>query len=80
MDDDPTNGAERAGLYPEGVVLAYRGKAGCDSIFCEQRILVVDEVRDPGEDCLGWHCAFCDEPCGLWGHGACLDPFRRANG
>lgn len=64
-------GADRAGLYPEGQMLAYRGKKGCDSIVCDHRLLVEGEPLDPDEECLGWHCAVCDEPCGPQGHAAC---------
>lgn len=69
---DPTDGRARAGRYPEGTLLAYRGKKGCDSILCDHRVLTGDEIPDPEEECLGWHCGRCDEPCGLSGHVECL--------
>lgn len=57
--------------YLPGQMLAYRGKKGCDSIVCDHRLLVDGELLDPDEECLGWHCAVCDEPCGLQGHATC---------
>lgn len=62
---------DRAGRYPEGTLVAYRGKKGCDSILCDHRVLTGDEQPDPDEECLGWHCAKCHEPCGLQGHADC---------
>jgi hypothetical protein len=42
--------------------LAYRGKEGCESGTCTRRNV-------SGESsCYGWHCSYCDEPCGCQGH------------
>lgn len=73
-------GADRAGLHPEGQMLAYRGKKGCDSIVCDHRLLVPGEVPDPEEECLGFHCARCHGPCGPAGHNQCPEqqPDERA--
>ena len=75
--DDPTDGAKRADLYSEGVVVAYRGKKGCRSILCEQRTLWAGESLDSDEDCVGWHCPRCDEPCSIFGHDPCLEDIDR---
>jgi hypothetical protein len=40
--------------------LAYRGKKGCQSATCTR--------RQGDDDCFGWHCSYCDEPCGSQGH------------
>lgn len=44
--------------------LAYRGKKGCTSATCTRM------YRDGNhsEDCLGWHCSYCDAPCSSQGH------------
>ena len=41
--------------------LAYRGKPGCTSGVCTQ-------MPGTGDSCYGWHCSYCDEPCGCQGH------------
>lgn len=44
--------------------LAYQGKEGCESMVC--RVMPQD---DGTYLCMGWHCAYCDEPCSSQGHG-----------
>ncbi len=46
--------------------LAYRGKKGCLNATCTHRDLDFD---DPEHVCYGWHCSYCDAPCGSMGHG-----------
>ena len=43
--------------------LAYMGKKDCTDPHC--RRMIGDGAR-PG--CLGWHCSYCDSPCGSQGH------------
>jgi hypothetical protein len=45
--------------------VAYQGKAGCDSPRCT-RMFYPD--GSASEDCIGWHCVYCDEPCSSQGH------------
>lgn len=45
--------------------LAYMGKEDCRDVRC-RRLLSSDGLL--GEGCLGWHCSYCDEPCGSQGH------------
>ena len=45
--------------------LAYRGKAGCQDVSCTR--YYGPDPQPPA--CLGWHCAYCDAPCGSQGHG-----------
>lgn len=43
---------------------AYEGKKGCQDARC--RHWFIDGKMS--EDCIGWHCAHCDEPCSSQGH------------
>lgn len=45
--------------------LAYMGKEDCRDGRCRRR-WGPDGAVDEG--CLGWHCSYCDEPCGPQGH------------
>jgi len=45
--------------------LAYQGKKGCGSPVCT-RYYSAEGV--PSGDCIGYHCSYCDEPCGPQGH------------
>ena len=53
------------GSYRTVGPLAYEGKPGCDDARCRR-------LFDPGDGplgrCIGWHCSYCDEPCGPQGH------------
>lgn len=49
--------------------LAYRGKKGCRSLICTRRSITAPIEDDP--ECYGWHCAYCDAPCGSQGHSNC---------
>jgi hypothetical protein len=44
--------------------LAYCGKKGCTSVTCTR--MFIDGKISP--DCRGWHCSYCDAPCGSQGH------------
>jgi hypothetical protein len=44
--------------------LAYRGKKGCMSVTCTRSF----RDGEMNEDCFGWHCSYCDEPCSSQGH------------
>lgn len=49
--------------------LCYQGKEGCESVTCthtgvRQR---EDGTWDLGR-CIGYHCSYCDQPCGSQGH------------
>ena len=44
--------------------LAYRGKKRCQSATCTRSF----ENGVMSEDCLGWHCYYCDAPCSSQGH------------
>lgn len=59
---------ERIGRWEIVGLLAYQGKAGCESSLCRRRYY--PETETWGE-CMGWHCAKCDEPSGEQGHGSC---------
>lgn len=43
--------------------LAYAGKEDCQSGLCRSML-----DGNGGWKCIGWHCAYCDEPCGSQGH------------
>lgn len=45
--------------YEIGPQIAYAGKDGCESAIC---------TRDGSGRCRGYHCPFCDEPTGMYGH------------
>jgi hypothetical protein len=45
--------------------LAYRGKEGCQSMICTR---FFSELGPDMTTCYGWHCSYCDEPCGSQGH------------
>ena len=44
--------------------LAYRGKKGCQDGRCTRSFT----EEGMSEDCYGWHCSYCDEPCSSQGH------------
>lgn len=44
--------------------LAYQGKKGCQDSRCRHFF----EDGKMSEDCAGWHCAYCDQPCSSMGH------------
>lgn len=41
-----------------GEQLAYGGKEGCTDVRCTRY----------NDECVGWHCPYCDEPCSSQGH------------
>lgn len=46
--------------------LCYRGKPDCMDVRCTRMISPDPPHITPG--CMGWHCSYCDEPCGSQGH------------
>ena len=61
--------------------LAYQGKKDCRDIRCTRRD-VQAFARGEASECIGWHCAYCDQPCSSQGHNcdaarAILDESRR---
>lgn len=44
--------------------LAYMGKEDCEDVRCRRRW----GPDGPIPGCLGYHCSYCDEPCGPQGH------------
>lgn len=48
--------------------LAYMGKKGCESGLCRRMIERLDDGTTTWGPCMGWHCSYCDEPCGPMGH------------
>jgi hypothetical protein len=44
--------------------VTYRGKKNCDSAICTRQWL----DGEMSEDCMGWHCVYCDAPCSYQGH------------
>lgn len=49
--------------------LAYQGKKGCTSPICSRMVLIAaDGTHKASEDCRGYHCSYCDEPCSSQGH------------
>lgn len=44
--------------------LAYMGKKGCTDMRC-RRYFGPDGMSD---DCIGWHCSYCDAACSSQGH------------
>lgn len=45
--------------------LAYQGKADCENVTCTR---FYDHARGSLGRCMGWHCSYCDAPCGSQGH------------
>lgn len=60
------NGGEFQVIGP----LAYMGKKDCKDVRCRRMgwSRDADGTLQLGE-CVGWHCSYCDEPCGSQGHG-----------
>jgi len=49
--------------------LCYMGKKGCSSVLCRRLVSRnVDGTHAVSEDCMGYHCSYCDEPCSSQGH------------
>ena len=44
--------------------IAYMGKKGCTDMRC-RRYFGPDGMSD---DCIGYHCSYCDAPCSMMGH------------
>ena len=44
--------------------VAYIGKADCDYAGCRRQWFSATEFGP----CMGYHCVYCDEPCGPMGH------------
>lgn len=57
--------AELPGLRIIGPV-AYQGKPDCMDPRCTRMIYREEPHVRPG--CIGYHCAYCDEPCSSQGH------------
>lgn len=49
--------------------LAYQGKAGCKDVRCRRMVERHEDGTTTLGNCLGWHCSYCDAPCGSMGHG-----------
>lgn len=54
------------GDWKLGPMIAYEGKADCTDPRC--RRMVSPDQPHVSAGCLGWHCAFCDQPCSSQGH------------
>lgn len=48
--------------------LAYQGKVGCEDPRCTRMIHRNEDGTFTMGACMGWHCEYCDEPCGSQGH------------
>lgn len=46
--------------------ICYQGKKGCRDVRCRH---FFDEDGNMSEDCSGYHCSYCDEPCSMMGCG-----------
>ena len=48
--------------------LAYMGKKDCESSMCRRMVERQDDGTYRYGPCMGWHCSYCDAPCGSMGH------------
>ena len=46
--------------------LCYQGKPDCRDVRCTRMVYKDAPHVRPG--CMGFHCAYCDEPCSSQGH------------
>lgn len=68
MDDEVEIVEGDESRYEVGRLMAYQGKRDCTSLRC--RRMYLPGSKEMGE-CLGWHCAVCDEPSSQYGHPDC---------
>lgn len=66
-DEDVT--MEDGSTIKIGGLISYQGREGCEDVRC-RRMVYPDGTFG---ECIGWHCAVCHEPTGMYGHvGTCV--------
>lgn len=48
--------------------LAYAGKESCEDVRCRRFVSRNEDGTYDFGPCMGWHCSYCDQPCGSQGH------------